>query len=66
VRAGDIDFASRSLEILLGAGIANRELQEKCLFHCVRLCKKLGLPDATAMYEEELRLCKAGAGGHGG
>jgi membrane associated rhomboid family serine protease len=58
-RAGDIHFASRSLEMLLGAGIANRELQEKCLFHCVRLCKKLGLPEATAMYEEELRLCKA-------
>jgi len=49
-KSGNLDFATRCLEILINNVELSPELQGKCLFHCSRLCKKMGLDDAAEMY----------------
>ncbi len=51
---GDDDFATRSLEALLKEESLDPQLKEKCLFHCSRLCHKMGYSDAAQMYQEQL------------
>jgi len=51
---GQDSFASQYLESLLNLEDLGADLHEKCLFHCARLCKKMGLPDAAEMYKERL------------
>jgi len=53
-KEGDNDFATRSLEILLQNENLDQQLHEKCLFHCARLCNKMGLLEAAQMYEVKL------------
>ncbi len=50
-KTGNFDFATRCLEILINNVDLSLELQNKCLFHCSRLCKKMGLAEAAEMYE---------------
>jgi len=52
---GDNDFATRTLEALLKEKTIPCQLREKCLFHCARLCNKMGFLDAAQMYEEKLQ-----------
>lgn len=51
-RSGDLHFASRCLEALLPLAELPPALRQRCLFHCRRLCKLLGLEDAAAYYDE--------------
>lgn len=53
-KEGDLNLATRSLEALLTEDILDRQMKQKCLFHCARLCNKMSLPDAAAMYEQRL------------
>jgi len=50
----DDDLATRTLEVLLKKEDLDSQLREKCLFHCARLCNKMGFPEAVQMYEEKL------------
>ena len=52
--AGDDDLAARSLEALLEQKSIDFETRKKCLFHCCRLCKKMGHIEAAEMYQERL------------
>lgn len=52
-REGDDNFATRALEALLNESNLDVQLKGKCLFHCARLCRKMGLSDAAQMYEEK-------------
>ena len=52
-KEGDDDFATRSLEALLTDDCVDADLRQKCLFHCARLCNKMGFPEAAQMYEEK-------------
>ena len=52
-KSGNLDFATRSLEMLLKNADLSPELEDKCLFHCARLCKKMGFFDAAEMYENK-------------
>lgn len=49
-KSGNLDFATRCLEMLIHNGELSLELQDKCLFHCSRLCRKMGLHEAAEMY----------------
>ena len=53
-REGDDNLATRSLELLLKEPSLPSEMREKCLFHCSRLCGKMGYVDASVMYQEQL------------
>lgn len=52
-RSGNLDFAARSLEMLLSQDNLTSELRGKCLFHCARLCRKMGLEEAAEMYAQK-------------
>ena len=54
-KEGDDDFATRSLEMLLKEEDLGQQLRGKCLFHCARLCNKMGFFEAAQMYEEKLK-----------
>jgi membrane associated rhomboid family serine protease len=54
-KGGNLDFATRCLEMLINNGELSPELQDKCLFHCSRLCKKMGLDEASEMYSARQR-----------
>ncbi|MEA3543774.1 MAG: rhomboid family intramembrane serine protease [Thermodesulfobacteriota bacterium] len=49
-KSGNLDFATRCLEMLISNVELSPELLNKCLFHCSRLCKKMGLDEAAEMY----------------
>ncbi|MFK5927188.1 MAG: rhomboid family intramembrane serine protease [Desulfuromusa sp.] len=49
-KSGNLDFATRCLEMLISNDELSPELLDKCLFHCSRLCKKMGLDEAAEMY----------------
>ncbi len=53
-RSGNLDLATRALESLLERAELADEMFEKCLFHCSRLCKKMGLDEASEIYAERL------------
>jgi len=53
-RSGNLDLATRALEMLLEKAALTDELAAKCLFHCSRLCKKMGLDEAAEMYAARL------------
>jgi membrane associated rhomboid family serine protease len=54
-RSGNLDLATRALEMLLEKVELTDELVAKCLFHCSRLCKKMGLDEAAEMYATRLK-----------
>ncbi len=54
-RSGNLDLAIRALEMLLEKAELTDELVAKCLFHCSRLCKKMGLDEAAEMYATRLK-----------
>ena len=49
-RTGNLNFSTRSLEMLLDKAELSAEQRHKCLFHCARLCEKMGLEEAAEMY----------------
>jgi Tfp pilus assembly protein PilF len=53
-RRGDLDFATRSLEMLLEKSELSLEQEGRCLFHCARLCRKMGFDDAAEMYQQRM------------
>lgn len=53
-KAGNLNFATRSLEMLLDKAELTIELKEKCLFHCARLCWRMGLDEAAKMYRQRM------------
>ncbi len=53
-KEGDDDFAARSLESLLKDQTLSSDMREKCLFHCSRICRKMGLIEAANMYADKL------------
>lgn len=53
-KKGDDDFAARTLEALLKDPTISSAMREKCLFHCSRICRKMGLTEAADMYAEKL------------
>ena len=53
-KTGNLDFATRCLEMLLSKAELTSELRKKCLFHCSRLCTKMGLDEAAEMYQQKI------------
>lgn len=55
-KSGNLDFATRCIEMLLNKAELSPELNDRCLYHCARLCRKMGFSDAADMYEQKRRV----------